>query len=77
MTALGRGLIFQSVLASLPYTQTCTYNNDHTDTVGAQKKKFGGLGFLLFVVVVVLGRGCFCFFRCCYFCVFATLFIYK
>ena len=25
---LGRGLIFQPVLASLPYTQTCTYNND-------------------------------------------------
>ena len=28
MTVLGRGLIFQPVLASLPYTQTCTYNSD-------------------------------------------------
>ena len=28
MTVLGRGLIFQPVLASLPYIQTCTYNND-------------------------------------------------
>ena len=25
MTVLGRGLIFQPVLASLPYTQACTY----------------------------------------------------
>ena len=28
MTVLGRGLIFQPVLASLPDIQTCTYNND-------------------------------------------------
>ena len=28
MTVLGRGLIFQPVLASLPYTRTCTYNSD-------------------------------------------------
>ena len=27
MTVLGRGLIFQPVLVSLPYTQTCTYNS--------------------------------------------------
>ena len=27
MTVLGHGIIFQPVLASLPYTQTCTYNN--------------------------------------------------
>ena len=27
-----RGLIFQPVFASLPYTQTCTYNNDTTTT---------------------------------------------
>ena len=28
MTVSGRGLIFQPVLASLPYTQKWTYNND-------------------------------------------------
>ena len=28
MTVLGHDLIFQPVLASLPYTQTCIYNND-------------------------------------------------
>ena len=33
MTALGRGLIFQPVLASLPYTQTCTYNSDNIITL--------------------------------------------
>ena len=27
MTVLGRGPVFQPVLASLPYTQTYTYNN--------------------------------------------------
>ena len=33
MTALGRGPIFQPVLASLPYTQTCTYNSDNIITL--------------------------------------------
>ena len=28
MTVLGSGLIFQPVLASLPYTQTCTFDSD-------------------------------------------------
>ena len=28
MTVLGHGLIFQPVLVSPPYTQTCTYNSD-------------------------------------------------
>ena len=28
MMVLTRGLIFQPVLASLPYKQTCTHNND-------------------------------------------------
>ena len=28
MTVLGRGLIFKPVLASLPYTQTCTFDSD-------------------------------------------------
>ena len=30
MTVLGRSLIFQPVLTSLPYTQTCTYDNNDT-----------------------------------------------
>ena len=33
MTVLGRGLIFQPVLASLPYTQTCAYNSDTVSTL--------------------------------------------
>ena len=33
MTVLGSGLIFQLVLASLPYTQTCTYNSDSIVTL--------------------------------------------
>ena len=33
MAVLGRGLIFQPVLASLPYTQTCTYNSDNIITL--------------------------------------------
>ena len=28
MTVLGHGQIFQPFLASLPYTQTCTHNNE-------------------------------------------------
>ena len=31
MTVLGRGLVFQPVLATLSYTQTCTYNRGETD----------------------------------------------
>ena len=29
MTVLGRGLVFQMILATLPYAQTCTYNSDN------------------------------------------------
>ena len=30
---LGRGLVFQPVLASLPYTQKCTYNSGNIITL--------------------------------------------
>ena len=33
MTVLGRGLIFQSVLTSLHYTQACSYKNDTVNTL--------------------------------------------
>ena len=36
MTVLGHGLIFQPVIASLPYTQACTCSNDTIITL--QKK---------------------------------------
>ena len=33
MTVLGHGLIFQLVLASLTYPQTCTYDYDNNDAI--------------------------------------------
>ena len=48
MTILCRGLIFQPVLASLPYTQTCTYKSDTIITLQniltLQEEEGGGGG---------------------------------